>query len=248
MTQPIRVTNLSKAFGDQVVLDGIDLHVDHGEILYVVGPSGTGKSVLSRCVLGLMAPDGGQIELDGRPIPEFGAPEWLSVRRRVAMVVQFPALLEERSVVENIALAARYGRGLRAVQADRMALDLMERLQIRHLAFTDPGDLGPGLAKAVALARALAVGASTLVLDEPTTGLDPIQAKVVDEAIVEVVRSAGLACLVISHDLEGMQKVADRALMLYQGKVHVAGTPASLASEPDPVWQQFLRGEAEGPL
>lgn len=248
MTQPIHVTNLSKSFGDQVVLDGVDLHVDHGEILYVVGPSGTGKSVLSRCVLGLMAPDEGQIELDGRPIPGFGAPEWLSVRRRVAMVVQFPALLEERSVVENIALAARYGRGLRAVQADRMALDLMERLQIRHLAFTDPGDLGPGLAKAVALARALAVGASTLVLDEPTTGLDPIQAKVVDEAIVEVVRSAGLACLVISHDLEGMQKVADRALMLYQGKVHVAGTPASLESEPDPVWQQFLRGEAEGPL
>ena len=247
-TFPIEVKGLCKAFDDNVILDGINLRLLEGEIFYVVGPSGTGKSVLTRCCMGLMPADAGEVFFYGEPTPPFGSKRWIALRRQVAMVVQFPALLEERSVAENIAVAARYGAGLTCHQADLRAAEVLERLRLSALAKTMPGALGPGRAKAVALARALAVGAKTLILDEPTTGLDPIQANLVDRAIVEVVRVTGVSCLVISHDLDGMQKVADRAVMLYRGRALVQGAPEELRRNPDPVWQQFLNGRAEGPL
>jgi phospholipid/cholesterol/gamma-HCH transport system ATP-binding protein len=245
---PIRVTGLHKAFGSHNVLEGIDLTLGRGEVLYVVGPSGTGKSVLSSCILGLLKPDSGEVLLEGQPIPAPGDRSWLAIRRRIAMVVQQPALLEERTVHENIALGARYGAGLETRRADARADELLDQLHLRHLRRLPAAELGPGMAKAVAVARALAVGAHTLLLDEPTTGLDPIQAQMVDEAIRDAAESEGISGLVISHDLESMKKVADRAIMLYAGRVRVCGTPAELAETSDAVWQQFLAGDAEGPL
>jgi phospholipid/cholesterol/gamma-HCH transport system ATP-binding protein len=248
MTAPITVSNLHKAFGDHEVLRGIDLTLNAEEILYVLGPSGTGKSVLSQCMLGFLKPDQGHIELHGQPIPALGDPRWLEWRRQTAMVVQTPALLEERTVHENVAVAARQAQGLSTKAADQRAMALLERLHLKHLARVRAAGLGPGIAKAVALARALAVGAKTLVLDEPTTGLDPIQALVVDEAITDAVRSEGASALVISHDLDSMKKVADRAILLYAGRVQVQGTPAQLLNHTDELWQQFQAGRAEGPL
>jgi phospholipid/cholesterol/gamma-HCH transport system ATP-binding protein len=245
---PIVVRGLHKAFGDHKVLQGIDFKLAAKEILYVLGPSGTGKSVLSQCALGFLVPDQGEVLLGGVAIPELGDERWLALRRQTALVVQTPALLEERTVHENIALAARHALGTRSRNADRRASELLERLHLKHLGKVRAAELGPGIAKAVALARALAVGAKTLVLDEPTTGLDPIQALVVDEAITDVVRSEGVSALVISHDLESMKKVADRAILLYAGRVQVRGTPAELLNHPDEIWQQFQAGRAEGPL
>ena len=245
---PVQVRGLHKAFGEHRVLEGIDLDLGLEEILYVLGPSGTGKSVLSKCILGFLRPDRGEVLLDGRPIPGPDDPIWLAWRRQTALVVQTPALLEERSVHENIALAARHGAGLRQAAADKRATALLTQLHLRHLGRVAASELGPGIAKAVALARALAVGAKTLLLDEPTTGLDPVQGLVVDEAITDAVRSEGVSALVISHDLESMKKVADRAILLYGGVVHVEGTPNELLNHVDPVWQQFQAGRAEGPL
>jgi phospholipid/cholesterol/gamma-HCH transport system ATP-binding protein len=245
---PIQVANLHKAFGSNAVLEGIDLTLSRGEVLYVVGPSGTGKSVLSSCILGLHKPDAGAVLLEGKAIPPPGDRRWLAIRRRIAMVVQQPALLEERTVHENIAIGARYGAGLGTRAADLRADELLEVLHLRHLRRLPAAELGPGMAKAVAVARALAVGAHTLLLDEPTTGLDPIQALMVDEAIGDAAESEGISALVISHDLESMKKVADRAMMLYAGRVRVCGTPAELEKSSDEVWQQFFAGDAEGPL
>jgi phospholipid/cholesterol/gamma-HCH transport system ATP-binding protein len=248
VAHPIEVLGLHKAFGEHRVLQGVDLTLHEQEILYVVGPSGTGKSVLSQCVLGFLEPDAGTLRLGGQDIPLYGDERWLALRRKTALVVQNPALLQERSVHENIALAARHSLGTSTRVADKRATELIEQLHLKHLANQRAGELGPGIAKAVALARALAVGATTLVLDEPTTGLDPIQALVVDEAITDAVRSQGISALVISHDLESMKKVADRAILLYAGRVQVQGTPAELLAEADEVWQQFQAGRAEGPI
>jgi phospholipid/cholesterol/gamma-HCH transport system ATP-binding protein len=248
MSEPITIRNLHKGFGDLKVLQGVDLELAHQEILYVLGPSGTGKSVLSQCVLGFLAPDQGEIFLNGEPIPEVGHPDWLSWRRQTALVVQTPALLEERTVHENVALAARHALGMSTKAADRRATELLSALNLRHMGKQRAAGLGPGIAKAVALARALAVGATTLILDEPTTGLDPIQGMVVDEAITDAVRSEGVSALVISHDLESMKKVADRAILLYAGGVRVQGTPSELMNYDDEIWQQFQAGRAEGPL
>ena len=164
------------------------------------------------------------------------------------VVVQTPALLEERTVHENVALAARHALGMSTSDADQRATSLLSDLNLRHLSKQRAAGLGPGIAKAVALARALAVGAQTLILDEPTTGLDPIQAMVVDEAITDAVRSEGVSALVISHDLESMKKVADRAILLYDGGIRVRGTPSELLNHEDEIWQQFQAGRAEGPL
>jgi len=248
MTAPILIKNLHKGFGDLQVLKGIDLQLAAQEILYVLGPSGTGKSVLSQCALGFLEPDQGEIWLQGQPIPKVGHDNWLALRRQTALVVQTPALLEERTVHENVALAARHALGMSTKAADARATHLLSHLNLRHLSKQRAAGLGPGIAKAVALARALAVGATTLILDEPTTGLDPIQAMVVDEAITDAVRSEGVSALVISHDLESMKKVADRAILLYAGGVRVRGTPSELLNHKDEIWQQFQAGLAEGPL
>ncbi|MEE2835161.1 MAG: ATP-binding cassette domain-containing protein [Myxococcota bacterium] len=248
MAAPICIENLHKGFGDHQVLKGVDLQLEPQEILYVLGPSGTGKSVLSQCALGFLAPDQGQIWLSGERIPALGDPAWLALRRRTALVVQTPALLEERTVHENVALAARHALGMSTRDADQRATSLLSDLNLRHLSKQRAAGLGPGIAKAVALARALAVGAQTLILDEPTTGLDPIQAMVVDEAITDAVRSEGVSALVISHDLESMKKVADRAILLYDGGIRVRGTPSELLNHEDEIWQQFQAGRAEGPL
>ena len=173
----------------------------------------------------------------------------LGWRCGTALVVQTPALLEERTVHENVALAARHALGMSTSDADQRATSLLSDLNLRHLSKQRAAGLGPGIAKAVALARALAVGAQTLILDEPTTGLDPIQAMVVDEAITDAVRSEGVSALVISHDLESMKKVADRAILLYDGGIRVRGTPSELLNHRDEIWQQFQAGRrAEGPL
>lgn len=248
MIVPIVFKNVSKAFGSKVVLDGVDIEVRDGECFFIIGASGVGKSVLIKHLIGLLRPDGGEIWLDGQEVSRLSEKALYPVRTKCAMVFQSSTLFDSMTCAENVALPLRKHKGLSLSAALDEAMRRLDQVHMREFARAFPAELGDGMRKRVAIARALTLDPSYVLFDEPTTSLDPVSARRVDQMIRELCDRLGVTSIVVSHDLTSIFTIADRIAMLYKGRVRILGTPDELKSTDDPVVRQFIRGEAEGPM
>jgi phospholipid/cholesterol/gamma-HCH transport system ATP-binding protein len=244
----ISFRNVKKSFGDRPILDGVSFDVRPGEVFFVIGASGVGKSVLIKQLIGLLQPDTGEIWLDGEEVSRFDERQMYAVRKKCAMVFQHSTLFDSMTCVDNVALPLRKHRGLSVEAARRAALLLLDRTQMRGFAERFPSELGDGMKKRVAIARALSFDPSYVLFDEPTTSLDPVSARRVDRLIRELSDRSKVTSVVVSHDLPSIFGIADRIVMLYKGKVRLLGTPSEFRSADDPVIAQFINGRAEGPI
>jgi phospholipid/cholesterol/gamma-HCH transport system ATP-binding protein len=240
---------LEKSFGRKRVLDGIDLAIMPGESLVIIGGSGTGKSVLIKCILGILRPDGGSVCIDGQESVGFGARRRAELMRRVGMLFQGSALFDSLSVWENVAFGLIEGRGMPRERACEIALSKLASVGLGpEVAGLSPAELSGGMQKRVGLARAIAAEPEILFFDEPTTGLDPITADVINHLIVECVRGLGATAVSITHDMTSARKIADRIAMLHKGRIIWQG-PTSQIDHPDnPFVDQFVHGRAQGPI
>jgi phospholipid/cholesterol/gamma-HCH transport system ATP-binding protein len=243
----IRFEHVVKRFGEKTVLDDVSLEIPEGRVQFVIGPSGTGKSVLMKHAVGLLKADSGTIHVGARDVTHLSEAELYAVRREVAYVFQHATLLDGLDIRDNVALPIEKRYGTTRAEARRRAEAELGRLQLEPWAHRFPSELGAGLKKRAAIARALALEPRYIIYDEPTTGLDPISARRVDRLIVSL-KARGVTQIVVSHDLASIFGVADRIAMLYAAKVRIEGTPDALRAAPDPIVRQFLAGEPDGPM
>ena len=250
MTTPkIELKGVSKRFGPKVVLDGIDLTVEQGESLVIIGGSGTGKSVTLKCILGLLTPDKGSIKVDGQEVTRLSSGAREKVNRKFGMLFQSAALFDSLPVWENVAFALIQGRGLGRAEAKEIALQKLAKVGLnKDVAELSPAELSGGMQKRVGLARAIAADPEIIFFDEPTTGLDPIMADVINDLIVKTVKDMGVTTLSITHDMVSARKIADKIAMLYKGKIIWAGRKADIDKSGNEFVDQFIHGRAEGPI
>ena len=245
----IRIRDLHKRFGAKQVLDGIDLEVAEGESVVVIGGSGTGKSVLLKCVLGIMQPDRGSILIDGQEVVGLGRRAREQVMRKFGMLFQSAALFDSLPVWENVAFGLLNIHKLGRVRAKERAIETLGRVGLgADVADLWPAELSGGMQKRVGLARAIATQPEILFFDEPTTGLDPIMADVINELIARSVRQLGATAISITHDMASARKIADRIAMLYRGKLIWQGPVAQIDHSDNPYVEQFIHGRGEGPI
>lgn len=251
MTAYIELRGVTKAFGGAPVLRGIDLTVARGEILYVIGTSGVGKSVTIKLLVGLLRVDAGEIWFDGARIDSLSERQYAPLRKRLGMVFQSSTLFDSMTLAENVALPLRLHGGLSARAADTEARKRLAQVYMEAEADRYPAEISDGMRKRAAIARTLALEPEVVLFDEPTTGLDPVSARRIDRLIRELAGSAsarGITAIVVSHDLPSILGVADRVAFLYQGRVHAVATPRILQASPDPVVRQFMSGQSNGPM
>ena len=250
MSNPkIEVRGLKKSFGRKVVLDGIDLDVSEGESLVVIGGSGSGKSVTVKCILGLMPPDGGSIKIDGAEVSSLHTAERERLMQKFGMLFQGSALFDSMLVWENVAFGLIQGRGMERQHAKHIALEKLAAVGLgAEVGELRPAELSGGMQKRVALARAIAAEPEIIIFDEPTTGLDPIMADVINGLIVKCVRDLGATAISITHDMVSTRKIADRVAMIYRGKIIWTGAVGELEQSGNPYVDQFIHGRAEGPI
>jgi phospholipid/cholesterol/gamma-HCH transport system ATP-binding protein len=244
----IEFRNITKAFGSKVVLDGINLVVDTGAVLFIIGASGAGKSVTVKHLIGLLRPDSGQILFDGVDITHYTERQYFDVRRRCAMVFQNSTLFDSMTLLDNVALPIRKHRRVGVAKARALAMEKLALVGMTQEAERFPADFGDGMRKKVAIARALTLDPEYIIFDEPTTGVDPISAAMIDKMIRRLADEQNVTCIVISHDLRSIFGIADRVVMLYKGKTLFDGTREELRASPSGVVQQFINGEPEGPI
>ena len=253
-TPKIRIRGLRKAFGPKIVLDGIDLDVMPGTSMVIIGGSGSGKSVLLRCILGLIPADAGTIEIDGVDVLSLPARRREAVIETIGMLFQNGALFDSLSVWETVAfglLAAgrRHGKRPSRAEARATAGRVLEQVGLDpSVGALSPAELSGGMQKRVGLARAIAGQPDILFFDEPTTGLDPIMGAVIDGLIVDCVRKLGSTAIAITHDMASAQRIGDQAAMLYKGKLIWQGPATSLLNSGNPMVDQFTHGRREGPI
>jgi phospholipid/cholesterol/gamma-HCH transport system ATP-binding protein len=249
----IRIRGLRKAFGDKRVLDGVDLDIGTATSLVVIGGSGSGKSVLLKCILGLIEPDEGTIEIDGQNILAMDRTRREAVGDRIGMLFQNGALFDSLPVWENVAfgiLAHRdKARRVTRLQARERAGDILAQVGLAaSVGDLSPSELSGGMQKRVGLARAIAAQPDILFFDEPTTGLDPIMGAVIDGLIVDCVKRLGSTAIAITHDMASAHRIADRVAMLYQGRICWEGPPEQLMASGNAVVDQFTNGRRDGPI
>ena len=243
----ITLTNVTKTFGKNAVLRGVNLTIERGQSMVIIGGSGTGKSVLLKSILGLVRPDGGTITLDGQDVTHADRDAFLA---RFGMLFQGGALFDSLKVWENVAF--RLMRGAQAIpkaQAREMAIEKLRRVGLKpEVADMLPAELSGGMQKRVGLARAIAAHPEIIFFDEPTTGLDPIMAGVINELIREIVVEMGATAMTITHDMSSVRAIADRVAMLHDGVIQWTGPVGGMDAAPDPYLQQFIHGRAVGPI
>lgn len=250
MTTPkIELKGVHKRFGSKIVLDGVDLSVDPGESLVIIGGSGTGKSVTLKSVLGLIKPDRGSIKVDGQEVTRLTGSAREKVNRKFGMLFQGAALFDSLKVWENVAFALIQGRGMGRTKAKEIALQKLAKVGLGpEVGELSPSELSGGMQKRVGLARAIAAEPEIIFFDEPTTGLDPIMADVINDLIVATVKDMGVTTMSITHDMASCRKIADKVAMLYKGKIIWAGRKADIDNSGNPYVEQFIHGRAEGPI
>jgi phospholipid/cholesterol/gamma-HCH transport system ATP-binding protein len=249
VTPKIRIRGLHKSFGDKVVLDGLDLDVMPHTSLVVIGGSGSGKSVLVKCILGLIEPDAGTIEIDGRDILRMGRAAREAVRANMGMLFQNGALFDSLPVWENVTFGLMARHMLRRRQAPSKSEGYLAQVGLgADVGALYPAELSGGMQKRVALARAIAAQPEMLFFDEPTTGLDPIMGAIIDGLIVDCVKRLGSTTIAITHDMASARRIGDRIAMLYQGRIVWEGPPSELMSSGNAVVEQFTHGRREGPI
>ncbi len=249
MTAAIRIRGLHKSFGDKLVLDGIDLDVPAASSLVVIGGSGSGKSVLLKCILGLIEPDAGSIEIDGRDILRADRAARETARARIGMLFQNGALFDSLPVWENVCFGAlAQGKLTRAAAYGRAAEVLAQVGLAESVGAMSPAELSGGMQKRVALARAIASQPDIMFFDEPTTGLDPIMGAVIDGLIVDCVKRLGSTAIAITHDMLSARRIGDQAAMLFRGRLIWTGPAGSLMDSGNAMVDQFTHGRREGPI
>ncbi|MEQ1755096.1 MAG: ATP-binding cassette domain-containing protein [Micropepsaceae bacterium] len=249
MIPKIELNGVQKRFGSKVVLDGIDLSVNPGESLVIIGGSGTGKSVTLKSVLGLIKPDKGSIKVDGQEVTRLTGNAREKVNRKFGMLFQGAALFDSLKVWENVGFALIQGHGMGRAQAKQVALEKMAKVGLGpEVGELSPSELSGGMQKRVGLARAIAAEPEIIFFDEPTTGLDPIMADVINDLIVATVKDMGVTTLSITHDMASARKIADKIAMIYKGKIIWAGSKADIDKSGNPYVDQFIHGRAEGPI
>ncbi len=250
MSKPmIQLDNIHKSFGPKVVLDGVNLSVNKGESLVIIGGSGTGKSVMLKCVLGLLYPDSGKITVDGNDITFLPSSKRKEIISRFGMLFQGGALFDSITVWENVAFGLVHGKGMAKEEAKEISLEKLRRVGLSpDVGFLSPSELSGGMQKRVGLARAIATEPEIIFFDEPTTGLDPIMADVINELIVECVKDLGATTMTITHDMASARKIADQIAMLYKGKIIWNGHVSEIDKSGSDYIEQFIHGRAEGPI
>jgi len=246
----IRIRDLKKRFGPQQVLDGIDLDIERGKTNIIIGGSGAGKSVLMKHLMGLLKPDSGHIYVDGLDVVPLSEAQINPVRKKFGMVFQYAALFDSMTVMENIAFPLIERYRLRNEEIETRVRELLDRLglgQVPGIEMKFPAQLSGGQRKRVGLARALIDRPQILLYDEPTTGLDPIATKNVDDMIRQTADDFGVTSVVISHDMASTFRIGDRISMLHGGKIVVHGKPADVRASDLPILREFLFNANMGP-
>ncbi len=248
-TPRIRLRNLRKRFGQKIVLDGIDLDIMPGTSMVVIGGSGSGKSVLLKCILGLLEPDSGSIEIDGADILRLSRREQEASRSRIGMLFQNGALFDSLPVWENVVFGLLAQRRLRRPEGPNRAAEFLSQVGLAAtVGELYPAELSGGMQKRVALARAIAAQPDIMFFDEPTTGLDPIMGAVIDGLVVECVKQLGSTAVAITHDMASARRIGDAAAMIYQGRIIWSGPASGLMDSGNPIVDQFTHGRREGPI
>jgi len=248
-TPKVELRGVKKRFGQKVVLDGLDLTIGRGESLVVIGGSGTGKSVMIKCVLGILRPDAGQIFVDGQEVTRLRGSAREQMLKKFAMLFQGAALFDSLTVWENVAFGLVQGRGMARRKAKEIAIEKLAKVGMgSEVAYLSPAELSGGMQKRVGLARAIASDPEIIFFDEPTTGLDPIMADVINDLIVSTVEDLGVTTLSITHDMASARKISDRIAMLYKGKIIWQGPTAEIDAAGNEYVDQFIHGRAEGPI
>lgn len=236
---------IHKTFGDKAVLRGVDLAVKPGEVMFIVGTSGVGKSVTIKHIIGLLRADAGEIRVFGERVDQLSEEELYPVRMQCAMVFQHATLFDSMNLLDNVALPLRKHH---RPNPESRARELLGEVGLAAHSHEFPAAMGDGMRKRAAIARALTLDPKIVLYDEPTTGLDPVSARRIDRLIRRRADEFGTTAVVVSHDLTSIFTIADRIAMIYRGVVHALGTPADLRHSPDPVVRQFLSGESSGPM
>ena len=245
----IGIRGLCKAFGDNRVLDGLDLDIARGESLVVIGGSGTGKSVLVKNIIGLMRPDSGSVAIDGAETVGLAGAARDRLLARVGVLFQGAALFDGMRVWENVAFGLIHNRGMGNAEAREAAIATLSHVGLGGAqADRYPDELSSGMQKRVGLARAIAAAPEILFFDEPTTGLDPIMGDVIDDLIVECVRGLGATALTITHDMASARRIADRIAMIHAGRIVWTGPAAAVEDSGNEVVDQFVHGRTDGPI
>ncbi len=244
----IEVRGLEKSFDNHRVLNGVEMDVRRGETLVIIGRSGCGKSVLLKHIIGLLSADRGTVSVEGRTLSKLTRKELYEVRLRFGMLFQNGALFDSLSVGENVGLALREHTRKKMAEINEIVARKLEQVGMGGMENKMPADLSGGMKKRVSLARAISLDPDFILFDEPTTGLDPITADAIDDLIVELGGHPSVTSIAVTHDMASAYKIADRIMMLHDGRVLVSGTPDQIRSSTDPIIHQFINGLATGPL
>ena len=245
----IRMRDVHKAFGKKKVLNGFSLDVPKGDSVVIIGGSGSGKSVSIKCILGLLEADSGSIQIDGQEVAHLHGSKRQKMLSRVGMLFQGAALFDSLPVWHNVSFALIEGQGMSRRPARLKAIEMLERVGLgEDVADLSPAELSGGMQKRVGLARAIANQPEIIFFDEPTTGLDPIMADVINDLIVECVRDLGATTVTITHDMASVRKIADQVAMLYKGEIIWQGPRDALDHCGNPYVEQFVHGRAQGPI
>jgi len=248
-TPKIQLIGVKKRFGSKVVLDGVDLIIDKQSSLVIIGGSGTGKSVTIKSILGILRPDEGTILVDGEDITHINGAARDLVMKKFGMLFQGGALFDSLPVWENVAFGLIQGRGVPRIKAREIAIQKLAKVGLTEdVAFLSPSELSGGMQKRVGLARAIAADPEIIFFDEPTTGLDPIMADIINDLIISTVKDVGATALSITHDMVSARKISDKIAMLYGGKIIWQGPTGEIDRSGNPYVEQFIHGRAEGPI
>ncbi len=245
----IELKGVRKRFGSKIVLDGIDLTIEAGSSLVIIGGSGSGKSVTIKCILGILTPDDGRIYVDGVDVTRARGRTREAILRKFGMLFQGAALFDSLPVWENVAFGLIQGHGVGRKQARDIAMEKLAKVGLgAEVGLLSPAELSGGMQKRVGLARAIAADPEIIFFDEPTTGLDPIMADIINDLIVSTVKDLGVTTLSITHDMASARKISSRIAMLYQGKIIWDGPTSSIDTSGNAYVDQFIHGRAEGPI
>ena len=244
----IELVDIHKSFGAKHVLRGVNLTINRGESVVVIGGSGSGKSVLLKHIMGLLKPDRGTVTVDNLELSSLDEDRLNEVRKRFGMLFQSSALFDSMPVWENVGFGLKRHKKLSDSEIKEIAVKKLEMVGLVGVADLMPSELSGGMRKRVGLARAIAMEPEILLYDEPTTGLDPIMADAINDLIIEMHKKLNVTSIAITHDMKSAYKIADRIAMLYNGVIVGAGSSDEIKNTSDPVIKQFITGSAAGPI